>query len=51
MGRQLLILLAAFLVGTGIAALLGAINAGVAFSIGTLCFMIALVTVIMTEAD
>ncbi len=49
MGRQLLILLAAFVLGSAIAGLLGAINLGVALSVGPLCFMAALVYLILSE--
>ena len=48
MGRQLLILLAALVAGSLLAGLLGAANLGVALSVGTLCFMAALVTLIMS---
>jgi hypothetical protein len=49
MGRQLLILVAAFALGAGLAGLLGAANLGVALAVGTLCFAAALVAVIMAE--
>jgi hypothetical protein len=49
MGRQLLILVAAFAVGAALAGLLGAVNLGVALSVGTLCFMATLVALILTE--
>jgi hypothetical protein len=48
MGRQLLVLLLAFLLGTGVATLLGAINLGTAFGVGQLTFAAALVWVLMT---
>ncbi|HET7444931.1 MAG TPA: hypothetical protein VFJ57_09760 [Solirubrobacterales bacterium] len=49
MGRQLLILLLAFGLGTGIALLLGAKNLGTAFGVGQLTFAAALVWVLMTD--
>ncbi len=42
-GRQLAIMLLAFVLGSAIAGLLGAANLGVALSVGTLCFMATLV--------
>lgn len=47
--RQLATMLLAFVLGSGVAALLGAINSGVAFSVGTLCFAAAVVALILTE--
>jgi len=47
MGRQLLTLLAAFLGGTAIALLLGAVNLGTAFAVGQLTFVAALVWVLL----
>ena len=47
MGRQLLILLLAFLGGAGIATLLGAVNLGTALGVGQLCFAATLVWVLM----
>jgi hypothetical protein len=44
---QLLVLLAAFLAGTGIAALLGAVSFGVALGVGQLAFAAALVLVLL----
>jgi hypothetical protein len=45
--RQLGILLAAFLVGTAIAALFGGVSFGVALGVGQLCFAAALVWVLL----
>jgi hypothetical protein len=47
--RQLACMLLAFAAGTAIAALLGAVNSGVAFSVGTLCFAATIVALILTE--
>lgn len=47
MGRQLLLLLGAFLLGVGIATAFGAVNLGVAIAIGQLTFAAALVWVLM----
>ncbi len=47
--RQLLILLLAFALGSAIAGLLGAVNLGVALSVGALCFMATLVYLILSE--
>lgn len=47
MGRQLLILLVAFLAGTALAGLLGSINLGTALAIGQLAFAAALVWVLL----
>lgn len=49
MWRQLLFLLLALVVGTAVAAALGAVNFGVALSVGTLCFMATLVYLILSE--
>jgi hypothetical protein len=49
MWRQLLYLLLALVLGTAIAAALGAANFGVALSIGTLCFMATLVYLVLSE--
>jgi hypothetical protein len=48
MTRQLGMLLAAFLLGTAIAGILGAVSLGVAMGIGQLCFAAALVWVLLT---
>jgi hypothetical protein len=47
MSRQLLLLLLAFLGGTAIAGLLGAINLGTALGVGQLCFAATLVWVLI----
>jgi hypothetical protein len=47
--RQLLILALAFAGGTALAELLGAVNLGVAFGIGQLTFVTALVWVLMSD--
>jgi hypothetical protein len=49
MTRQLAILLAAFAVGTAIAAALGAVSFGVALGIGQLCFAATLVWVLLRD--
>lgn len=49
MSRQLLLLLLAFLGGTALAALLGAVSLGVAFGVGQLTFVAMLVWVLMTD--
>lgn len=49
MGRQLLLLAAAFLAGIGIATLLGAVNLGVAMGVGQLTFAAALVWVLLKD--
>jgi uncharacterized membrane protein (DUF485 family) len=49
MPRQLLILLAAFALGTGIGAALGAVTFGVALAIGQLCFAATLVWVLVRD--
>lgn len=49
MGRQLILMLLAFATGTGIAALLGAANSGVAFGVGQLCFAATLVWVLLRD--
>jgi hypothetical protein len=49
MGRQLLLLLLAFAGGTALAALLGAVNLGVALGVGQLCFVAALVWVLLRD--
>jgi len=46
---QLLCLLLAFALGSAIAGLLGAVNLGIALSVGTLCFMATLVYLILSE--
>ena len=47
MTRQLAILLAAFALGTAIAAALGAVSFGVALGVGQLCFAATLVWVLL----
>jgi len=47
--RQLLLLLAAFVLGTAVAALLGAANLGTALTFGQLAFAAALVWVLLRE--
>jgi uncharacterized membrane protein (DUF485 family) len=47
MGRQLLLLLLAFAGGAAIAALLGAVNTGVAFGVGQLSFAAMLTWVLL----
>jgi hypothetical protein len=47
MARQLALLLAAFLLATGIAAVLGAANFGTALAFGQIGFAIALVWVLL----
>lgn len=49
MARQLLILLAAFALGTAIGAALGAVTFGVALAIGQLFFAAALVWVLLRD--
>ena len=49
MGRQLLLLLLAFAGGTVIAAALGAVNTGVALGIGELCFVAALLWILLKD--
>jgi hypothetical protein len=49
MGRQLLLPLGAFAAGTAIAALLGAVNFGVALGVGQVCFAAALVWVLLRD--
>ena len=49
MARQLLILLLAFAIGTAVAALLGAINFGVALGVGQLCFAATLVWILLRD--
>lgn len=49
MVRQLALLLLAFVGGTAIAAALGAINLGVALSVGQICFAAALVWVLLRD--
>jgi hypothetical protein len=47
--RQVALLLVAFALGSGIAALLGGANAGVALGVGQLCFAAALVWVLLRD--
>jgi uncharacterized membrane protein (DUF485 family) len=49
MARQLLILLIAFVLGTAVAGLLGAVSLGVAFGVGQLTFVAALVWVLLKD--
>ncbi|HEY5052989.1 MAG TPA: hypothetical protein VII45_06225 [Solirubrobacterales bacterium] len=49
MPRQLLLLLLAFAAGTAIAGLFGAIDLGVAFGIGQLCFAATLVWILLRD--
>ncbi|MGE0066191.1 MAG: hypothetical protein AB7T48_02455 [Solirubrobacterales bacterium] len=49
MRRQLLLMLLAFAGGTAIATLLGAVNSGVALSVGAFCFAATVVALILTE--
>jgi hypothetical protein len=49
MARQLLLLLLALVVGTAIAALLGATNFGVALGVGQLCFAATLVWLLLKD--
>ena len=48
-GRQLVILAAAFAAGVGLAELLGAVNLGVAFGIGQIAFAAALVWILLRD--
>jgi hypothetical protein len=48
MSRQLLLLLAAFAVGTALAAALGAASFGVALGVGQVCFAAALAWVLLS---
>jgi hypothetical protein len=49
MGRQLLLLLLAFAIGTAVAELLGAVNFGVALGVGQLCFAATLVWMLLKD--
>jgi hypothetical protein len=49
MPHQLLFLLLAFAGGTAVAALLGAIDLGVAFGVGQLCFAATLVWILLRD--
>ena len=49
MARQLLLLLIAFAVGTGLAALLGAVSFGVALGVGQLCFAATLTGLLLRD--
>ena len=49
MARQLLILVAAFGVGTLLALALGAVNLGTAFGVGQLTFVAALVWLLLSD--
>jgi uncharacterized membrane protein (DUF485 family) len=49
MSRQLAVLLAAFAIGTAIAAVLGAVSFGVALGVGQLCFAAVLVWVLLRD--
>ena len=46
--RQLAVMLAAFAIGTALAAALGAVSFGVALGVGQLCFAAALTWVLLT---
>ncbi|HEY1284809.1 MAG TPA: hypothetical protein VGF04_01855 [Solirubrobacterales bacterium] len=46
--RQLAVMLAAFAIGTALAAALGAVSFGVALGVGQLCFAAALAWVLLT---
>jgi hypothetical protein len=48
-GRQLLVLAAAFAAGVGLAEALGAVNLGVAFGVGQLTFAAALVWILLRD--
>jgi len=48
MTRQLAIMLGAFVAGTALAGLLGAISLGVALGVGQVCFAAALVWVLLS---
>lgn len=50
MWRQLALLVAAFVAGTAIAELLGAVNMGVALGVGQIAFAGVLVWVMLTDA-
>ena len=47
--RQLLVLLVAFVLGTALAAVLGAASFGVALGLGQLCFAATLVWVLLRD--
>ena len=49
MARQLLLLLLAFALGTGLAGLLGAASFGIALGVGQLCFAATLVWVLIRD--
>jgi hypothetical protein len=49
MARQLALLASAFLIGVGVAELAGAANLGVALGIGQLCFVAALLWVLLRD--
>ena len=49
MGRQLLLLLLAFALGTAVAALLGAVSFGVALGVGQVCFAATLAWVLLRD--
>jgi uncharacterized membrane protein (DUF485 family) len=49
MARQLLILLIAFALGAAVAGLLGAVSLGVAFGVGQLTFVAALVWILLRD--
>jgi hypothetical protein len=48
MTRQLAIMLGAFIIGTAVAAALGATSFGVALGVGQLCFAAALVWILLS---
>ncbi len=47
MQREALLLPLAFIIGAGVAGLFGAVNLGVAFGVGQLCFAAAVVWLIL----
>lgn len=49
MARQLSLILLAFVLGTAVAELLGAISFGVALGVGQLCFAVTLVWVLLRD--
>jgi len=49
MARQLLLLLLAFVLGTALAALLGAVSFGTALGVGQVCFAATLVWVLLRD--
>jgi hypothetical protein len=49
MGRQIALLVAAFAIGTALAAAFGAINLGTAFGVGQISFSAALVWLLLRQ--